>query len=74
MPDFDKSARKRINRAIQTARECASADPGLADIRLKRFHRAMDDLVSEDEGYEVYKTLRTEGWYEQAAAALERSK
>src|SRR5947207_3065116 len=72
--EFDKTAMKRVNRAIQTARECASADPGLADIRLARFHRAMDELQSREEGEAVYDALRGEGWYEQAAAALARAK
>lgn len=71
---FDKAERKRVNRAIQTAREAVHSDPGLVEIRLARFHRAMDELQSRDEGEAVYDALRREGWYPQAADALARVK
>lgn len=60
---------KQVSRAIQTARECATCDPGMADIKLRRFHRAMDAL-GPGEGEDVYDVLREEGWYRMAAAAL----
>jgi hypothetical protein len=64
---------KRVKRAIQTAREAATADPALADVKLKRFHRAMDAL-GPGEGEQVYDALRKEKWYKLAADALARTK
>jgi hypothetical protein len=65
---FDSAALKRITRAVQTAREAVAAAPGLVDLRLKRFHRAMDDL-QEGEGQEVYRRLSGESWYPGSAPA-----
>jgi hypothetical protein len=64
---------RRVSRAVQTARECATCAPGLADVKLARFHRAMDALAP-GEGEQVYDLLRDEGWYRLAADALARTK
>lgn len=68
---FDAAALKRINRAVHTAREAIASAPGLVDMRLKRFHRAMDDL-QEGEGTEVYRRLSAESWY--PGSTVERDK
>lgn len=60
---------RRINRAVQCAREVAQG--GLSEIRLKRFHRAMDELEA-GEGEQVYARIHTEPWYERASAQLKR--
>lgn len=68
-----RDAARRVSRAIQTAREVATSDPGLVEIKLRRFHRAMDEL-EPGEGEQVYDALCGEGWYQQAADALARTK
>lgn len=64
-------AERRINRAVQCAREVATCAPGLSDIKLKRFHRAMDDL-QPGEGQQVYDRLHNEPWYVRASEQLKR--
>lgn len=71
---FDAAATKRINRAVQTAKEAAHTLDGLAEIKLRRFHRAMEALQSTEEGEAVYDRLRSERWYQAAADALARVK
>lgn len=61
---------KRVKRAIHTAREAARDG---SDLKLQRFHRAMDDLRSRDEGEAVYYALRDEGWYRMAAQVFLRT-
>lgn len=65
MTALPKDAQQRVRRAIDTARRAITGDPGLRDIYLKRFHRAMDDLRSHEEGAAVYETLSREPWYPQ---------
>ncbi len=53
---------RRINRAVQTACEAATCDQGLADIKIKRFHAAMDELQGLEKAA-VYARLTREPWY-----------
>jgi hypothetical protein len=69
-----KEAQKRIDRALHTARAAVQAEPGLvADVRLKRFHAAMDAL-EPGEGEEVYRVLSKEPWYAQFRKTSGRGK
>jgi hypothetical protein len=72
MSNLDRAAIRRVNRAVETAKKAAT-DRQLQDIHLRRFHRAMDDLESREEGEAVYDQLRSEGWYEMAARALSKA-
>lgn len=60
---------RRIRRATHTAREAALSTPGVADVKLRRFHAAMDAL-EPGEGEEVYRRLSKEPWYAKARKVL----
>lgn len=60
---------RRIRRGTHTAREAALSAPGVADVKLRRFHAAMDAL-EPGEGEEVYRRLSGETWYAKARKIL----
>lgn len=66
-----RESEKRVARAIEMAKG-AMTKPGLQDVYLKRFHRAMDSL-SRAEGEAVYAKVQGETWYQHAKGLLERT-
>lgn len=67
---MDKDAQKRVTYAVRAART-AILEPGLSDIYLRRFHRAMDALMDAEEHRAVSEALHKEPWWDEAYALVQ---